>query len=255
MDFITTYHTSTGVNKNTNQDALMIKTANTKKGKIGLFVVCDGMGGLAQGELASATVIRGMSDWFEQDLPEIMDADEVEDELERKLEDHVRFLNQKIISYGKEAQAKLGTTITALLLLELEYYVVQIGDSRAYAIGDNIQQITKDQSLVAREVARGTITVEQARHHPKRHVLLQCIGAVDTIDVVITKGQVKRGTSFLLCTDGFYHEVTEEEIIRIIKPDVYSNNRLMKEHVTQLVDLAKQRDELDDISVILTKVV
>ena len=84
MAFLTAYHTDVGIKKKTNQDALLLKTAQTAKGEVGLFVVCDGMGGLSHGELASATVIRGMAEWFDAEMPRLVLSETFEDEICRR---------------------------------------------------------------------------------------------------------------------------------------------------------------------------
>ncbi|UFT99200.1 serine/threonine-protein phosphatase [Radiobacillus kanasensis] len=255
MAFITAYHTDVGVQKKTNQDALLIKTAKSSRGPIGLFVVCDGMGGLTHGELASATVIRSLSDWFEETLPSLISQDEFEDNMTEQLVHYIEQLNSKILSYGESKQVKLGTTVTAMLIIDSIYYLVQIGDSRAYAVTAQLVQLTKDQSLVAREVERGNITEAQAKVHPNRNVLLQCVGAKPDINVVVTKGSVEPGASYLLCTDGFYHEISMDEIIENLHPDHVSTQEQIKEKIHELINMVKQRKEVDNISVIVTKVV
>ena len=256
MSFQIAYHTDAGIKKKTNQDALLLKTAKTPKGRIGLFIVCDGMGGLTQGELASATVIRGMSDWSETELPKIIQSDneQIETQIQQQLADCVKVLNRKILDYGEAANINLGTTITALLIVQSNYFLVHVGDSRAYLIHDCLFQLTKDQTLVAREMERGNITEEQAKVDPRRNVLLQCVGASPELDPIISSGEVKEGDLFMLCTDGFYHEISEDEMFSSLKPGLFSNETQMKETVVGLVELVKKRKETDNITVLITNV-
>ncbi|GAM12637.1 PP2C family protein-serine/threonine phosphatase [Mesobacillus selenatarsenatis] len=253
MTFQVAYHTDIGIKKKTNQDGLLLKTARTPEGEIGLFVICDGMGGLSHGELASATVIRGMSDWFENDLPEMLEAGIAESDIPGMLEKRIRELNNKIIDYGEASNIKLGTTITALLILHKQYYILQIGDSRAYSINDKLVKLTEDQTLVERELQRGNITAEQARIDPRRNVLLQCVGATKDINVVINSGEVESGTMYMLCTDGFYHEIRDEEMLANLNPQHFTEEKSMKKKLVELIELAKQRQETDNISILLAK--
>lgn len=255
MAFQVACHTDIGIKKKTNQDGLLLKTAKTPQGEIGLFVICDGMGGLSHGELASATVIRGFSEWFDNDLPVLLESEMVEKEIPVKLEERIRDLNEKILEYGESSGIKLGTTITALFILHSQYFIIQIGDSRAYSINDQLMKLTEDQTLVERELQRGNITAEQARVDPRRNVLLQCVGATKEINVVITTGEVKPGTMYMLCTDGFYHEVTEDEMHASLNPANFEDERRMKDKIIQLVELAKERLETDNISILLAKVI
>ena len=256
MSFQLAYHTDAGIKKKTNQDALLLKTARTPMGRIGLFIVCDGMGGLTQGELASATVIRGMSDWFETELPKITHSgqEQMVIDIQQQLTNCVKGLNRKISDYGEAGNIKLGTTITALLIVYSKYYLLHVGDSRAYQIHDDLSLLTKDQTLVARELERGNITEEQAKIDPRRNVLLQCVGASPELDPVVSHGEVKEGDLFMLCTDGFYHEISNEELFTSLRPDRFSNEQQMKETVVGLVELVKKRMEADNITVLMTKV-
>jgi PPM family protein phosphatase len=254
MAFLTAHHTDVGIKKKTNQDALLLKTANTPKGSVGLFIVCDGMGGLSHGELASASVIRGMAEWFDAEMPRLSHSAHIEEVIFSELEKCIKQLNEKILNYGETRKVKLGTTLTALLIVHQKYYIAQIGDSRAYRISDSLNQLTKDQTLVAREVARGNITEEQAKYDPRRNVLLQCVGATNEIEVDFSKGDVQPNTVFMLCSDGFYHQITEEELALDLKPETIKNNQQLKGKVVQLVELVKARKEVDNISVVAAKV-
>ncbi|MGA9228149.1 MAG: protein phosphatase 2C domain-containing protein [Mesobacillus sp.] len=255
MAFQVAYHTDIGIKKKTNQDGMLLKTAKTPQGEVGLFVICDGMGGLSHGELASATVIRGISEWFDDELPPLLESEMAEKEIPVKLEARVRELNAKILAYGEASGIKLGTTITALFILYSQYFVMQIGDSRAYSINDKLMKLTEDQTLVERELQMGNITAEQARIDPRRNVLLQCVGATKDINIVITTGEVKHETMYMLCTDGFYHEVTDSEMQTSLNPVNFEDERKMKDKIVELVELAKERLETDNISVLLAKVI
>ena len=254
MAFLTAHHTDVGIKKKTNQDALLLKTAKTPKGPVGLFIVCDGMGGLSHGELASATVIRGMAEWFEAEMPRLSHSEHIEEEIYLEVEKCIHQLNEKILNYGETSNVKLGTTLTALLIVHTKYYIAHIGDSRAYSISNSANQLTKDQTFVAREVARGNITEEQAKIDPRRNVLLQCVGAANEIEVDFSTGDVQANTVFMLCSDGFYHQITEEELALNLKPETIKNEQQLKNKVVQLVELVKARKEVDNISVVAAKV-
>jgi PPM family protein phosphatase len=254
MAFLTAYHTDVGIKKKTNQDALLLKTAKTPKGPVGLFIICDGMGGLSHGELASATVIRGMAEWFDAKMPSLSRSEHIEEEIHSEVEKCIKQLNEKILSYGENSKANLGTTLTALLIVHNKYYIAHVGDSRAYSISATINQLTKDQTLVAREVARGNITEEQAKMDPRRNVLLQCVGATKEIEIDFSTGDVQANTVLMLCSDGFYHQITEEELALNLEPETITNDQQLKDRVVDLVELVKARKEEDNISVVAAKV-
>jgi serine/threonine protein phosphatase PrpC len=254
MAFQMAYHTDVGLRKKTNQDGLLLKTAKTPKGRVGLFAVSDGMGGLSSGELASATVIRGLSEWFDNELPEILESGVEEESIPVSLDYHIKSINEKILQFGDKEKIKLGTTITAMLIVYNRYYIIQIGDSRAYRIDDSIERLTTDQTLVVRELLYGNITEEQAKIDPRRNILLQCIGATRDLEVVILHGQVKEGALYLLCTDGFYNKLEDTELQFALNPETFHHDGQLREKVIELVELAKQRREMDNISCIAVKV-
>ncbi|SEO61046.1 Serine/threonine protein phosphatase PrpC [Amphibacillus marinus] len=253
MAFLSAYYSQKGPQKPANQDGLLIKTARTKLGEIGLFVVCDGMGGLDKGELASATVIRGLSSWFSKQLPQQLEYGVESDQIWASLEQQVHRLNEKIVNYGENNHVQLGTTLTALLVIDQHYYLAQVGDSRAYQLNDAVKQLTEDQSLVAREVARGSLTKEEAQNHPKRHVLLQCIGVQSTIKLAVSHAKCQVNDTFLLCTDGFYHQLTEAELQLYLIDQTIATRESGNEAVKQLAKRIVKRGEVDDLSAIFVR--
>ncbi|MFA9559939.1 PP2C family serine/threonine-protein phosphatase [Evansella sp. AB-rgal1] len=248
------YHTDIGLKKKTNQDALLIKTANSSVGEVGLFVVCDGMGGLSHGELASASVIQSLASWFDKELPTLLFSDCSKDTIINELQDHIQKLNGKIRSYGEQTNSKLGTTVTAFLILDEDYFIVQIGDSRAYQIHTEINLLTKDQTLVSKEIERGNLTPEQGKKDPRRNVLLQCVGASLSLNIPITTGKVQKDAIYMLCSDGFHHRITSQEFYKNLHPEQLHNKQQMQEKAQELVELAKQRKETDNITVLLLRV-
>lgn len=116
MNYFAAASTDIGIVKNTNQDSICIKIADFEgKGQVVMAVICDGMGGLAKGELASATVIRRCSKWFEKDLPcEILSYSW--EELSAEWIQMLKECNQRILEYGKSVDVKLGTTLSAVLI-------------------------------------------------------------------------------------------------------------------------------------------
>ena len=199
MEFLTAVHTDVGIKKKTNQDSLLVMVADTEKGKVLFAVVCDGMGGLAKGEVASAAVIRAYERWFEKEFPGLLYSGISGDMLKRSMENVIYSMNSKISSYGRGIGVNLGTTVVALVVAEGTYYCINVGDSRCYRIKDSFEQITKDQTFVQREMDMGRLTPEEAEHHPQRSVLLQCVGASEYIIPDFYTGQVEQGELFLLC--------------------------------------------------------
>lgn len=253
MNFLFGYNTDIGIRKESNQDSLLIKTAQSNRGNIGMFSICDGMGGLSNGELASSTVIRNLSNWFVSELPNLLIKEKFQLEIQRSIIDLVGESNNKLVGYGEKNNIKLGTTMSTLIIIDNVYMVFHIGDSRIYKLKDEkLIKITEDQTFIARELAMGSITEEQAKVHPKRNTLLECIGVRGKANMIIKKGIVEKDDIFLLCSDGFYHKISKAEIIHSF--DSVANEDSINDSSNILVGLAKKRGETDNISLIVIKV-
>lgn len=252
MHFIVAADTDIGISKTTNQDSVCIKTAMTQYGRVGLALICDGMGGLAKGELASATVIRSFSSWFERELPDALEQWNWE-KFSAAIDRRLRELNQKILSYGARNHVQLGTTVTGMLMIKDQFMQFHIGDTRIYKITDKLEQLTKDHTFIRRELDRGTMTPEQAKRDPRRNVLLQCVGASKNIDPEIKYGTLENGVNYLLCSDGFRHVITEEELQRCLNPKEVCTQEKMQKQLRMLIEGIKKRNEKDNISAILIR--
>lgn len=252
MRYLATADTDVGIVKQTNQDSVLVKHGESEAGEILLAVICDGMGGLEKGELASATVIRAFSKWFDEELPfELVNLNlEV---IAGKWSLLLKDLNLKIAEYGQSENTWMGTTVTVILFVKDQYIVLHVGDTRVYHLGASLKQMTTDQTFVEREVRKGTLTCEQARTDKRRNMLLQCVGASAKIEPEILIGTVERG-AYMLCSDGFRHEISEDEIYESLNPINLVNRTSMHNNVKYLIEEVKSRQEKDNISVILIKV-
>ena len=251
MRYTATADTDIGISKDTNQDSALIRHAATEEGEVLLAIICDGMGGLAKGELASATVIREFSRWFAEELPfelEHLDMQVLGAKWTLLLKD----LNMRIHEYGSRLGASLGTTFSGLLLAEGQCLIVHVGDSRVYHLGPSITQLTTDHTFVAREISRGTMTPEQAKVDKRRNLLLQCVGASKVIEPQILTGPVEKGT-YMLCSDGFRHEISAAEIYEKLDPMRLPDKNAMHSNARYLIEQVKARHETDNITVLLIK--
>lgn len=252
MKYVATADSDVGISKDTNQDSVLIKHASTDKGEVLLAVICDGMGGLSKGELASGTVIRAFADWFENELPyelESVDMQVIGGEWSLMLKE----LNAKILEYSRENMLEgVGTTFSGILFIDDQYVIGHVGDTRIYHIGATITQLTTDQTFIAREISRGTITLEQAKTDKRRNLLLQCIGASKAVEPQVICGRTERG-AYMLCSDGFRHEITEQEMYESLNPINLMNKDAMHNNAKYLIEQVKRREEKDNISVVLIK--
>lgn len=252
MRYTATADTDIGISKDTNQDSILIKHATYRGGEVLLAIICDGMGGLSKGELASATVIRAFAKWFDEDLPFELQNLELS-VIGGKWSHMLKDLNLKILEYSKaNGESSMGTTFSGLLLVNDEYVFAHVGDSRIYQIRNGVNQLTTDQTFVAREVKKGTMTLEQAKKDKRRNLLLQCVGASDVVEPQVQMGKAEKG-AYMLCSDGFRHEITETEMFESLNPVNLMNKNAMHSNAKYLIDLVKSRNEKDNISVILIK--
>ena len=193
MRYVATADTDIGISKGTNQDSVLVKHASTEKGEVLLAVICDGMGGLSKGELASATVIRAFSDWFDNELPfELENVDLTV--IGAKWSLMLKELNAQILEYSRSNGLEgIGTTFSGILFIDDQYIIGHVGDTRVYQIGSALTQLTTDQTFIAREISRGTITLEQAQTDKRRNLLLQCIGASKAVEPQVIIGKTEKG--------------------------------------------------------------
>ena len=258
MNYLMVYHTDTGTTRKSNQDSLLLRKAITDHGEIALAAVCDGMGGLKKGELASKQVIVHLAAWFEKKLPKLLyedgndgnlDTDLLREQLDKVLSDE----NLTLSKYGESHKLRLGTTVVLILLYKNRYYLMNVGDSRCYRMsGSEVTQLSEDDSVVARDLRNGKITKEQALVDERINILTECIGVRPTLDTHFYTGEVSPGDGFLLCTDGFWHDVTDDEWESFAKIDLKEseetyNNRLMV--ITERLKMAGEKDNISSVYV------
>lgn len=253
MNYLAVARTDVGIVKQKNQDSLMVKKAVVKGEPVVFAVLCDGMGGLEQGEVASATVIRRFEEWFVKEFPRLLEQGFSHEQLSLQWEIIITELNRKIQAYGNQLRIRLGTTITAVLFYDEAYYISHVGDSRAYEIGEELTVLTQDQTVVAMEIRKGLLTEEQAKTDPRRSILLQCVGASDVVVPDFYMGEIKENAVYMLCSDGFRHEITPDEIYRCFSPYNLNTKEDMNYYAEYLIELNKERKERDNITVVLIR--
>lgn len=251
MHFVVTADTDVGISKKTNQDSILVKHASSSRGEILLAAVCDGMGGLDKGELASAAVVREFSRWFDEELPYELEGLNMQ-VIGGKWSLLLKKLNAVIGEYGQTAHVTMGTTFTGVLFAGNEYVAAHVGDTRLYQISTVMKQLTTDQTFVAREVSRGTLSAEQARQDKRRNLLLQCIGASGKVEPELLYGKTEKG-AYMICSDGFRHEISEQEMYESLNPVNLVNKTAMHSNARYLIEQVKSRQEKDNISVVLIK--
>ena len=253
MSFLATVYSDAGIRKETNQDSALQIEANTDFGHVLLSVICDGMGGLAKGEVASATVIEAFGSWFKKDLPKLLHRKDRERIIFGEWEELIMDCNQKIAAYADARNISMGTTLNAMLFMRGRYYIINVGDSRAYLLSDGLYQLTRDQSLVQREVDMGRMTALDAAVSPRGNILLQCVGASRVVNPEFFFGAPLQNATYLLCSDGFRHKIGNAEIMDFFNATINTDADIMKAHIRQLIELNKQKQEKDNITAALIR--
>lgn len=254
MSFITATRTDIGTRKKTNQDSVLIIQAETDQGSILLASVCDGMGGLSKGEVASAAMVRALDEWFRNGLPKLLAEGFSAENLWQSWTQLINDTNDQIADYGAQLHVELGTTAAAVLVIGNRYYTLNVGDSRIYLMVDNLYQLTKDQTFVQQEIDAGRMTEAEALADPRRSVLLQCIGASRYIQPEFLEGQAPAGSVFMLCCDGFRHVISPEEFCAAFQPQRLDSRDTMEKVLDSLIQLNISRGEDDNITAVLVKI-
>lgn len=247
-----------GICRKVNQDACCVRIFKTMLHTVVLAAVCDGVGGLEEGEYASRSTIQALNDWFDHRLNRLVleeDKDNLVSILSEEIKGVIERQHQTILEYSKEKAIKIGTTLTAMLFVDHNYFIAQIGDSRAYCVQDELIQLTEDQSLVAMEIKEGRLTEEQARFDKRRNIILQCIGATENLVPVYQTGTVHKGVSYFLCSDGFVHQLDKEELKIAMQPDERDDVNRMHIRILRSIKTVKERGEKDNITVVWVRTV
>ncbi|MGC4232562.1 MAG: Stp1/IreP family PP2C-type Ser/Thr phosphatase [Niabella sp.] len=235
--------TDIGNVRTNNEDGAVISFAEEplQKHKGCLLVLADGMGGHNSGEVASEIALTVFTDAYFNHRSNIC----------KSLKYALKKANQSVFdaSLSDPQYAGMGTTITAVVIRGSSVYLAHVGDSRAYFLGkDRFLRLSKDQTVVQQLVDMGQITEDQAGSHPERNVLLSALGTKSHVNGDVLKADIAFDTrnTLLLCSDGLYDLVTDEDIIAIINA---SEN--ISAAADRLVAEAKKRGGHDNITVLL----
>lgn len=212
----------------------------------GVFVVADGMGGHAAGEVASEMAVQIVARHL---LPiESLDSTEADKRVTESIRDANRAIYERMLA--EVDKQGMGTTASVLILAGGQYLIGQVGDSRVYLLRDGaLRQVTKDHSYVQEQVDAGLLTPEQARYHPYSNVITRCVGASETLEVDLYRGEVKPGDVFLLASDGLTGMVDDRRLQQILLARS-SPGRI----VDALIAEANGRGGLDNITAIVIQV-
>ncbi|MDO5346508.1 MAG: protein phosphatase 2C domain-containing protein [Lachnospiraceae bacterium] len=255
MKFIYSCHTDIGTMREVNQDALVIKNIRQRGHTVLLAAICDGVGGLNQGEVTSRKTAEMLSDWFDYELPQIMASDRMDEIIVYRYRQVIADINKEIYFGNMRSRISSGTTLSTLLLWDYHYLIGHVGDSRIYSIGEYPRLLTRDHSWVEQEIRLGHMTAEEAAEDSRRNVILKCIGADQDVEPDMLEGNVEEPMVFLLCTDGFWHYVRVSEWMQYFSPEVAASENVLSSHLYYMTEQVKRRGETDNITAIAIRIV
>ncbi|HEY7346693.1 MAG TPA: Stp1/IreP family PP2C-type Ser/Thr phosphatase [Ktedonobacterales bacterium] len=211
-----------------------------------LFVVADGMGGHDLGDVASELTIQQVKDAYYHDL---------QGDIPTALQNAVKLANIAICQANEAKQAKgtdgygMGATCVAAVLHDQMLYAANVGDSRVYVLHDGrLRQVTRDHSIVAQMVERGEITPAQVRTHEKRNQIYRSLGEKPDLEVDLFTEPVQEGDTLVLCTDGLWEMLEDEELRTIIEQSG------PEESVQRLIARANEAGGPDNVTAIVVRV-
>jgi PPM family protein phosphatase len=235
--------TDVGMTRSGNEDNFAVDVGADR----GLFIVADGMGGHAAGEVASEMAVQillrelsGVRELTTKGAP---------DRVGEALRTANRTIHDRTIA--ETDKQGMGTTASVLLVSNTEYMIGQIGDSRVYLLRDGaLRQLTKDHSYVQEQVDAGLLTPEQARYHPYSNVITRCVGASPDVEPDVYVGAAKRGDLFLVASDGLTGMVDDRRLQGLLTSRAEPERK-----VQALISEANGRGGLDNITAIVVQVV
>jgi len=248
--YIASARTDLGCVRKNNEDSFLAEPER------GLFIVCDGMGGHAAGEVASALAVKTISDHLaaQEDARRRFatdDSEELSNELMRVVEEAVQTAGRAIYHQARSSpeQAGMGTTCSVIVLSGKKGILAHVGDSRVYVVRNKaLYQLSEDHTYVAEQVRRGAMTREQAAKSKKGNVLTRALGPVESMQVDMMLFDVDRDDRFLLCSDGLHNHFKDStELLRLLVEGSTDSS------ADRAVQIARDRGGEDNITLVVVE--
>lgn len=224
-----------------NQDSYYVSQPSEH---VGLYIVADGMGGYNGGEIASRLAITSAKNYIETNFSKI---EHNKEEIKNLIKSAIEYANMVVYEKSKETEELegMGTTIEVVLAYNDRVYIGHIGDSRIYRIRKNfIRKLTVDDSYVQKLVKDGTITKEEAIHHPKKNMLTKALGCTSFVEPEVTVKGFLKDDIIVITSDGLTNMVSDEEIFNIVTTDITKASE-------ELIKRANDAGGLDNITVVI----
>ncbi|WP_284139659.1 MULTISPECIES: protein phosphatase 2C domain-containing protein [unclassified Virgibacillus] len=272
--------THKGTKKEKNEDAFFSRISTDSKGnEAAVFVVADGMGGYEIGEKASQIAIHVLEKWWDRKVPKLLKRKHALERIVKDAEKELLQINKMIIATSEHLGKKMGTTVSILVLYKGKYGVVHIGDSRIYQMkgwtfglqqyfqrmenselmdkhdplhtelletNPELRQLTVDHTWVEEQIHLGNLSEDEAFQHPKRNVLLQCLGIESSINPYSFIGDYQSSDLFLVCSDGFHSLFEQEEIKNMLMnlEKEYANLQAMCDYLINFSNFSHAQDNI-----------
>lgn len=240
MHYLTGVYWECGSAAKMNQDSLVLLQVLTARGRVLMAAVCDGMGGLPQGEYASAYVTKRLQEWFYESLLHAVQKRKAYWVIRRSLDRLVYHMQEQLAQYGCKENIRLGTTMTVLVLWEKTYLLWHLGDSGAYRVCNSrnsrkIECLTRD-------------------HVKGLNRLTKCVGSFGYERPDFRLGLFQTGQGVLLCSDGFRHCVAESEMASVLSPESIREEEQIARRLREIGTACMKRGERDNMSAVYVKV-
>jgi PPM family protein phosphatase len=242
--------TNVGMKRTHNEDNFSIVEDS------GLYIVADGMGGHASGEIASKMAVDAMREFFaltandpERTWPYKMDRSKGYEE--NRLVTGVKLANLRIFESAQRnpKQRGMGTTIVALFAVEDSVYLAHVGDSRIYRLRDGrLEQLTEDHSLLNDYIKMKRLTADEIANFPHKNVIVRALGMKDTVKVDTRLEQPRAGDLYLLCSDGLSGPVSDADML-----DILDGTRKLQDATSRLIAKANDNGGPDNVTVVLVR--
>lgn len=226
-----------------NEDSVVLLQVLTARGRVVMAAVCDGMGGLAQGEAASGYVTRRLQEWFYESLLRAVRKKKPYWVVRRSLDRLVYHMQEQLLQYGRKEDIRLGTTMTVLAAWEKTYLLWHLGDSRAYSLSGH---------KLHGQLAAEAICMTQD-HVYRKNQLTKCVGSFGYERPDFRMGRLQGGQAVLLCSDGFRHCVMEEELADVLSPERIADEEQIARRLREIGNACMKRGEKDNLSAVYVK--
>ena len=227
-----------------NQDSYFI---SEPLDKVQLYIVADGMGGYNGGEIASKMAMESAKNYIENNFEQ---TDKDKDSIIQLLASSLEYANMVVYEKSKESEelSEMGTTMDICLIYNNRAYIGHVGDSRVYRIRNEfIRKLTQDHSYVQKLVKDGTITQEEAQHHPQKNMLIKALGCNAFVEPDVMIKGFQKDDIILMSTDGLTNLVSKENIFKTVKEEN------LEQVPKKLIEQANENGGFDNITVVVIK--